>query len=311
VLDLVARITGSNATTILLQGESGTGKDLVAKAVHYTGHRAEKPFMAINCASLPEHLLESELFGHERGAYTDAKGMKKGLFELADGGTIFLDEIAEMRLDLQAKLLRVIEEKSFRRIGGVKDIQVDVRIVAASNKDLDAERKAGRFRDDLYFRLKVVPILLPPLRERPDDIPPLALYYIKQFNREFGKQVTGLTPAAEQALLRYPWPGNVREFKNVLERAILLQTGVEVDADDLPPEILGAPEQTPVPAGDAGTFAIPPGGLSLEKLEDDLVRQALEQTRGNQTKASQLLGISRDSLRYRMKKMGLLGGEET
>jgi DNA-binding NtrC family response regulator len=311
VLDLVARITGSNATTILLQGESGTGKDLVAKAIHYTGHRAEKPFMAINCASLPEHLLESELFGHERGAYTDAKGMKKGLFELADGGTIFLDEIAEMRLDLQAKLLRVIEEKSFRRIGGVKDIQVDVRIVAASNKDLDAERKAGHFRDDLYFRLKVVPILLPPLRERPDDIPPLALFYIRQFNREFGKQVTGLTPAAKQALLRYPWPGNVREFKNVLERAILLQTGVVVDADDLPPEILGAPEQLPPAAGGSVPFEIPPGGLSLEKLEDDLVRQALEQTRGNQTKASQLLGISRDSLRYRMKKMGLLGGEET
>jgi transcriptional regulator with PAS, ATPase and Fis domain len=298
---------------VLLQGESGTGKDLVAKALHYTGARAERPFMAINCASLPEQLLESELFGHERGAYTDAKGTKKGLFELADGGTIFLDEIAEMRLDLQAKLLRVIEEKSFRRIGGIKDIQVDVRVIAASNKDLEAERRAGRFREDLFYRLNVVPIRLPPLRERPDDIVPLAEYYIRVFNREFAKQVTGLSAEAERALLRYPWPGNVRELKNVLERAILLQRGTVVEADDLPPEILGAEEAAAAPpagAADPGSFRIPPGGLSLERLEDDLVRQALEQTRGNQTRASQLLGISRDSLRYRMKKMGLLGGDE-
>ena len=310
VLDLVARISGSNATTILLQGESGTGKDLIAKSVHYTGHRAEKPFMAVNCASLPEHLLESELFGHERGAYTDAKGTKKGLFELADGGTIFLDEIAEMRFDLQAKLLRVIEEKSFRRVGGVKDIQVDVRIVAASNKDLEEERKAGRFRDDLYYRLKVVPILLPPLRSRPDDIVPLARHYIEQFNRDFGKKVVGLSPKAEQALLRYSWPGNVRELKNVLERAVLLQSGTAVGEADLPPEILGAPATAPAGEVAPGGILIPPGGLSLERLEDDLVRQALERTRGNQTRASQLLGISRDSLRYRMKKTGLLGGEE-
>jgi DNA-binding NtrC family response regulator len=315
VLDLVARIASSGASTVLLQGESGTGKDLVAKALHYTGARAERAFMAVNCASLPEQLLESELFGYERGAYTDAKGSKKGLFELADGGTIFLDEIAEMRFDLQAKLLRVIEEKAFRRIGGVKDIQVDVRIVTASNKDLDEERKAGRFREDLFYRLKVVPILLPPLRERVDDILPLAAYYTKVFNREFGKQVAGLSPAAERALLRYPWPGNVRELKNVLERAILLQTGTVVEADDLPPEILGAAAAAaPAAAGDGGAadggFALPPGGLSLEKLEDDLVRQALEQTNNNQTRSSQLLGISRDSLRYRMKKMGLLGGEE-
>jgi DNA-binding NtrC family response regulator len=311
VLELVSRVASSGASTILLQGESGTGKDLVAKAIHYTGARAERPFMAINCASLPEQLLESELFGHERGAYTDAKGLKKGLLELADGGTVFLDEIAEMRLDIQAKLLRVIEEKSFRRVGGVKDIQVDVRIVAASNKDLDEERKAGRFRDDLYYRLKVVPILLPPLRERPDDIVPLAHYYAGVFAREFRKPALALSPAAEQALLRYPWPGNVRELRNVLERAILLQAGTTVEAGDLPPEILGAPEPpSPTTSPAALSFEIPPGGLSLEKLEDDLVRKALEQTRGNQTRASQLLGISRDSLRYRMKKMGLLGGDE-
>jgi DNA-binding NtrC family response regulator len=222
-----------------------------------------------------------------------------------------------MRQDLQAKLLRVIEEKSFRRIGGVKDIQVDVRIVAASNRDLEEERRCGRFREDLYYRLKVVPILLPPLRERPDDILPLAAYYTRVFNREFGKQVAGVSPEAERALLRYPWPGNVRELKNVIERAILLQTGSTVEAGDLPPEILGAPARSSpaaaAPAGHpatAGGIEIPPGGLSLEKLEEDLVRRAIEQTRGNQTKASALLGISRDSLRYRLKKMGLLGGDE-
>jgi len=311
VLDLVSRVAFSGASTVLLQGESGTGKDLVAKALHYTGARAERPFMAVNCASLPEQLLESELFGYERGAYTDAKGTKKGLFELADGGTIFLDEIAEMRFDLQAKLLRVIEEKAFRRIGGVKDIQVDVRIVAASNKDLEEERRAGRFREDLYYRLKVVPILLPPLRDRPDDIVPLAQHYIQRFNREFGKQVKGLTPAAEQALLRYAWPGNVRELKNVFERAVLLQTGSVVDAEDLPPEILDGQETLAAsPGAAAAGYTIPANGLCLDKLEDDLVRQALERTEGNQTKASRLLGISRDSLRYRLRKMGLLKGEE-
>jgi DNA-binding NtrC family response regulator len=313
VLDMVARVASSGASTVLLQGESGTGKDLVAKALHYTGVRGERPFMAVNCASLPEQLLESELFGYERGAYTDAKGTKKGLFELADGGTIFLDEIAEMRLDLQAKLLRVIEEKSFRRIGGVKDIQVDVRIVAASNKDLDALRRDGRFREDLFYRLNVVPIQLPPLRDRPEDILPLAAYYTGVFNRDFAKQVTGLSPAAERALLAYSWPGNVRELKNVIERAILLQTGTVIEAADLPPAILGAPAAAPATAGPAAAeaFTIPDGGLSLERLEDDLVRQALERTHGNQTRASQLLGISRDSLRYRMKKMGLIGGEES
>jgi len=312
VLDLVARVASSGATTVLLQGESGTGKDLVAKALHYTGPRAERPFLAVNCASLPEQLLESELFGHERGAYTDAKGLKKGLFELADGGTIFLDEIAEMRLDLQAKLLRVIEEKSFRRIGGVKDIQVDVRIVAASNKDLDEQRRAGRFRDDLYFRLKVVPIHLPPLRERPDDILPLAEHFVGEFAREFGKGVAGLTDGARAALLRYAWPGNVRELKNVLERAVLLGGGSTVEARDLPPEILAAAPAPSAPApGAAFGIRLPAEGISLERLEEDLVRKALEQSRGHQTRASQLLGISRDSLRYRMKKMGLLGGEES
>jgi DNA-binding NtrC family response regulator len=307
VMEMVGRIASSGATTVLLLGESGTGKDLIAKAVHYTGARTENPFMAVNCASLPEQLLESELFGHERGAYTDAKGMKKGLFELADGGTLFLDEIGEMRIYLQAKLLRAIEEKSFRRVGGVKDIQVDVRIVAASNKDLDAERAAGRFRADLYYRLKVVPITLAPLRERAGDIIPLVKFYIDRFNREFGKRVSGVDPGAEEALLRYPWPGNVRELKNVIERAMLLEAGERVEAKDLPPEILDLPADG---NEGGGGFDLPAAGLSMEKVEEDLVRKALARTRGNQTKAARLLDISRDSLRYRMKKMDLLGGEE-
>ncbi len=307
VMDMVTRIAASGASTVLLLGESGTGKDLIAKAVHYTGARAENPFMAVNCASLPEQLLESELFGHERGAYTDAKGMKKGLFELADGGTLFLDEIGEMRVDLQAKILRAIEEKSFRRVGGVKDIQVDVRIVAASNKDLDAERAAGRFREDLYYRLKVVPITLAPLRERSEDIIPLVKFYIDRFNREFGKRVAGVGPGAEKALLRYPWPGNVRELKNVIERAMLLEAGERVEEKDLPPEILDRPADR---VENVVGIEIPAAGLSMEKVEEDLIRKALARTRGNQTKAARLLDISRDSLRYRMKKMGLLGGEE-
>ena len=307
VLEIVKRVAASNATTVLLLGESGTGKDLVAKAIHYSSARAEKPFMAVNCASLPEHLLESELFGHERGAYTDAKGMKKGLFELADEGTLFLDEIGEMRADLQAKLLRVIEEKSFRRVGGVKDIQVDVRILAASNKDLEAERAAGRFRDDLYYRLKVVPITLSPLRERREDIRPLARHYIQRFNQEFGKEMAGLSAGAEKAMLGYSWPGNVRELKNVMERAFILESGETVEASDLPPEIFGGSG----PAGGSPPgFDLPPEGISMEKMEEDLVRKALAQTGGNQTRAARLLDISRDSLRYRMKKMGLLGSEE-
>ncbi len=306
VLDMVDRVAVSSATTVLLLGESGTGKDLVAKAIHFSGSSSEKPFMAVNCASLPEQLLESELFGHERGAYTDAKGMKKGLFELADGGTLFLDEIGEMRADLQAKLLRVIEEKSFRRVGGVKDIQVDLRIIAASNKDLDLERREGRFREDLYYRLKVIPITLAPLRERTEDIIPLAKHYTLRFGQEFAKKIAGITPEAEEALLKYSWPGNVRELKNVMERAILLEVGEEVEVRDLPPEILAGKE---APGGEgerAAGIDLPAAGLSMERVEEELVRQALDRTGGNQTKAAKFLDISRDSLRYKMKKFGLL-----
>ncbi len=301
VFDLVRKVAQSSATTVLLQGESGTGKDLVAKAVHFTSARADKPFMAINCASLPEHLLESELFGHEKGAFTDARGAKKGLFELADGGTMLLDEIAEMRTDLQAKLLRVIEEKRFRRVGGVKDITADVRIIAASNRDLEEERRRGAFRDDLYYRLKVVPIYMPPLRERREDIIPLAKFYIDRYNREFNKKIQGLDPEAEEALQGYSWPGNVRELKNVIERAVLLEAESLIRLENLPPEFLSL-----APAAREGPAAAADGVVRLEDLEKAMLQKALEEAGGNQTRAAVLLGISRDAVRYKMKKHGLL-----
>jgi two-component system response regulator AtoC len=308
VFELVGKVAGSNATTVLLQGESGTGKDLVAKAIHFTSARADKPYMAINCASLPENLLESELFGHEKGAFTDARGLKKGLFELADGGTILLDEIAEMRTDLQAKLLRVIEEKRFRRVGGVKDISMDVRIIAASNRDLDEERRRGTFRDDLYYRLKVIPIHLPPLRQRREDIIPLVKFYIDRYNKEFAKKIRGTAPAVEEALLAYQWPGNVRELKNVIERAILLENEGVISLENLPPEISAAEDV-------GGGAAVQPGGFSpreaggvvpLEDIEKEMLGRALREADGNQTKAAALLGVSRDAMRYKMKKHGLL-----
>lgn len=303
VFEMVRKVAVSSATTVLLQGESGTGKDLIAKAVHFTSERADKPFMDINCASLPEQLLESELFGHEKGAFTDARGAKKGLFELADGGSILLDEIAEMRTDLQAKLLRVIEEKKFRRLGGVKNIFMDVRIIAASNRDLEEERKKGNFRDDLYYRLKVVPIFLPPLRERGEDILPLVKFYIDRYNKEFGKKIQEITPETEDALREYKWPGNVRELKNVIERAVLLESGNRITIDDLPPDFKatkgsGTPAE-PVPLE---TDAVMP----LDQIEKEMLKRALSRTDGNQTKAAELLGVSRDAIRYKMKKHGLL-----
>ena len=219
ILGLLEKVARSDATTVLLQGESGSGKDLVAKVIHYQSARMEKPFIEINCTALPENLIESELFGYEKGAFTDARSMKKGLFELADRGTIYLDEIADMRLSTQAKLLKVIENKSFKRVGGIKDIEVDLRIIAATNKMLDEEVKKGNFREDLYYRLKVVPIYLPPLRERKEDILLLARYFIDTFNREFRKNVDGLSRETEMLFTEYEWPGNVRELKNVIERA--------------------------------------------------------------------------------------------
>jgi len=294
---LVARVATSPASTVLLTGESGTGKDLVAKIIHYTSDRASRPFMNITCSALPEQLLESELFGHERGAFTDARLQKRGLLETADGGTVFLDEIGEMVPALQAKLLRFLEEKAFKRVGGAHDIRVDVRVVAATNRNLEEEVAKGRFRSDLYYRLNVLPIAMPPLRAHADDVPLLVEYFIDGFNAEFRKHVLGASPAACAVLERYGWPGNVRELRNVVERAMLLS-----DAQRLETKDFAALSTT---AGSGEDFDLPAKGVDLEALERSLVIQALKRAGGNQTKAAAMLGLNRDQIRYRIEKFGL------
>jgi len=294
--DMLARIASSPASTVLLTGETGTGKDLAAKAIHYNSDRCSKPFVNITCSALPEQLLESELFGHERGAFTDARQQKRGLFETADGGTIFLDEIGELSLGLQSKLLRFLEEKTFKRVGGLTDIRVNVRLVAATNRDLEDEVKSGRFREDLFYRLQVMPITLPPLRDRSGDIERLAHYYIDRYSGEFRKKVKGLRPGAMALLERYRWPGNVRELRNAVERAMLLTEGNWLTPDDF-----GS-----LSGGDRGfAFRLPPAGIALEDVERQLLTQALDRCRGNLTRAGALLGINRDQVRYRMEKFGL------
>ena len=302
---LVQRIAKSTATTVLLQGESGTGKDLVARIIHYSSDRASAPFLAVNCVALPEHLLESELFGHERGAFTDARALKKGLFEQAEGGTVYLDEIGDMRPDLQGKLLRLIEEKVFRRIGGVRDIRVDVRIIAATNRELPKLTESGQFRMDLYYRLKVFPLHLPTLRERTEDVLPLARHFLRRFSREMRREVPELHPDTESRLVEYSWPGNVRELRNLLERALILASGKVILPDHLPPE-LRKEQRAAAPDPGKAAVSLPSEGLRLEEVERDLVRQALEATEHNQVRAARLLGISRDALRTRMKKFGFL-----
>ena len=295
---LLQKVATSPASTVLLTGESGTGKDLAAKVLHYASDRASRPFMNITCSALPDTILESELFGHERGAFTDARNLKRGLLESADGGTVFLDEIGEMAPQLQAKLLRFLEEKTFKRVGGVADIRVDVRVVAATNRNLEDEVKKGRFREDLYYRLNVLPIVLPPLRARVDDIPPLVHYFVDAYNTEFRKRVRGVSGDAMRQLQTYGWPGNIRELRNAVERAMLLVEGNELTAD-----------QFPVAAG-AGVrldeaVALPPTGINLEQLERSLVVQALERSGWNQTRAAGLLGLNRDQIRYRIEKFKL------
>jgi DNA-binding NtrC family response regulator len=312
MLNLARKVAESEASSVLLQGESGTGKDLVAKAIHYGSRRAESPFVAINCAAIPSTLIESELFGYEKGAFTDAKARKEGLFEQAEGGTLFLDEIGELELGLQAKLLRVLEEGTFRRVGGLKDIPLDVRVVAASNRDLKAEGERGTFRVDLYYRLSVIQIDIPPLRERGDDILLLTDHYVKTFGERLRlkKKIRGLAPDVRETFLAYAWPGNVRELRNVVERALILEDGDLITTEYLPRDLAGGREPSARAAsaaagGDAGAraFTLPPEGISLEELEDSLVRQAVERSGGNQTRAAELLGISRDQLRYRLKKL--------
>jgi two-component system response regulator AtoC len=325
LMKFVYKVAASEATTILIQGESGTGKDLVAKAIHYRSNRSEKPFVAINCSAIPETLMEAELFGHEKGAFTDAKAMKKGLFEVADGGTLFLDEIGELSPLLQAKLLRVLEDQVIRRVGGVRDIQVDVRVIAASNRDLEREVREGRFRQDLYYRLAIISIFLPSLRERKEDILPLVDFFLAHYNKKFRKSVQGLSDDTRRLLLNYDWPGNVRELKNALERAMILEEGNLLKPDDLPFSVATgrsgpvlsdksapAPVESPAIPGKRRLppLSIPEGGTSLEDVEHALVELALQQSHGNQIKAAKLLNISRDALRYKMKKFGLSHSEE-
>jgi two-component system response regulator AtoC len=295
---LLQKIAASPASTVLLTGESGTGKDLAAKVLHYTSDRAFKPFMNITCSALPEALLESELFGHERGAFTGADRQKRGLLESADGGTVFLDEIGEMVPGLQAKMLRFLEEKSFKRVGGSADIRVDVRVVAATNRKLETEVKEGRFREDLYYRLNVLPIELPPLRARSGDLPLLINYYVDSYNREFRKRVRGVEPNAMDALKSYGWPGNVRELRNVVERAILLADGQTLTLGDFPVAAASPSRLTE-------QVDLPAAGIDLEQLERSLVVQALERSGWNQTKAAGMLGLNRDQIRYRVEKFKL------
>ena len=307
LLSFTLRVAKSEASTVLIEGESGTGKDLMAQFLHYSSNRRTGPFIALNCSAIPEALLESELFGREPGAYTDARSQKKGLLEVAHGGTLFLDEIGDLSPAVQAKFLRVLEQQSFRRLGGVQDITVDLRVVAATNRDLSGAVQSGTFRLDLFHRLSVIQIAPPPLRDHPEDILPLASHFVQEHNRRYKAHVQGISPAAAKILETYHWPGNVRELRNVIERAILLE-----EANVLQPgSIQFVSSRTllePPPGGPAleqGRTQHGPADLSLKNSERTLIIQALEKTGGNKTKAAVLLGISRDVLRYRMKKLNL------
>src|SRR5271169_269784 len=325
LMGFVRKVAASEASTILIQGESGTGKDLIAKAIHYQSSRQEKAFVAVNCSAIPENLMEAELFGHEKGAFTDAKAMKKGLFEIADHGTLFLDEIGELSPFLQAKLLRVLEDQVIRRVGGVKDMQADVRVIAASNRDLERAVQESTFRQDLFYRLAIISIYIPPLRERKEDILPLVEFFIEHYNRKFRKAIRGIGDDTRKLLLNHDWPGNVRELKNAIERAMILEDEPVLRPDYMPFSVAQqhahvtafehmSPSAGPSTALSNGRslprLSIPDGGTSLEEVERALVEMALRQANGNQTHAAKLLDISRDALRYKMKKFGLMRPEE-
>jgi len=307
-------------TTVLVTGESGTGKELVARALHENSSRRDKPFIKVNCAAIPRDLMESELFGYERGAFTGAVGSKPGRFELAHGGTLFLDEIGTIPTEMQVKLLRALQESEFERVGGIKTIHVDVRLVAATNSDLRKEIELGAFRDDLYYRLNVVPIRLSPLRERADDIPLLVRHFLAKFNSRLNKNIVGIATDAEAALREHDWPGNIRELENVIERAVLFADAQEIQVADLPAE-LRQPSLTPrprasvtPPAAEVTTTSIE--GLkeqvkaAMNRLERELIQRALDQTAGNVTHAARLLKISRKGLQLKMKELGLRERED-
>ena len=305
VLEMARRAADSERTTILIQGESGTGKELLAKAVHYNSPRAQMPLISLNCAALPDTLLESELFGYEPGAFTDARRRKEGLIEKASGGTLFLDEIGNTSPSLQAKLLRVLEEGTFMRLGGTKSIQADVRIITATNTILKDAVTKGEFREDLYYRLNVLPLSIPPLRERREDVVPLALDFMGHFNKDLKRNFAGFTPAAAELLKNYPWPGNIRELRNVIERTMILCKEAEIDAADLPEEVrdyqASSPQIEPLTIDDVS----PTGDqfVTISELEDRYIQEVLNATGQNKTHAARILGIHPTSLMRRLKKL--------
>jgi two-component system, NtrC family, response regulator AtoC len=298
IFALIERIADTNAT-VLIQGESGTGKELVARALHYSSNRKNNPFIQVNCAALPESLLESELFGHEKGAFTGAIAQRQGRFELANGGTIFLDEIGEISPQVQVKLLRVIQERSFERIGGQQTINIDVRVVAATNKDLAVEMREGRFREDLFYRLNVIPLHMPSLRERKEDIPLLIEHFLKKYDPK--GRISSVHPAALKLLVDYYWPGNVRELENTMERLAIVTPGATIEESDIPAEF----RHSRVLPGPEVRFMMPESGLDLEQVEKAFITQALELAQGNKSKAAKLLGLTRHTLLYRIEKHNL------
>jgi two-component system response regulator PilR (NtrC family) len=308
--DLLEKVSPTK-TNILITGESGTGKELVAKAIHYNSPRKEKPFVTLNCGAIPESLIESELFGHMKGAFTDAIATKKGLFEVADEGTIFLDEISELPLLMQVKLLRVLQDKEFKRVGGTEDIRVDVRIMAATNKELEEAVKEKRFREDLFYRLNVIQIKLPPLRDRREDIQILANHFLKKYSQELSKNISNISPEALQILLNYEYPGNVRELQNIIERAVALESSPDLTAHNLSSYL----SEQPLLRKGAMDIEIPNEGIDLEKMVEDLERtlllKALDRTKGIKKKAAELLHINFRSMRYRLEKYGLNHGSDS
>ena len=314
VLATVERVATTNAT-VLLGGESGAGKDLIARAIHQHSRRSSGPFIKINCTAIPENLLESELFGYEKGAFTGAASSKPGKFELADKGSMFLDEIGDVPPAIQVKLLRVLQEREFERLGGTRTLKVDVRLIAATNRDLRAALEDGTFREDLYYRLNVVPISIPPLREHKEDIPYLVDHFLERFAQEFGKPITAITPAALRVLTEFHWPGNVRELENIIERAVALSSGTVLDVADIHldrrPGVAGTETAqitslaSGAPGSGTGLAALPPEGMTLEQFEDEIIREALRRAAGNKSQAARLLGLSRNALRYRLSKMGV------
>jgi len=312
VVEVAEQVAVSEIATLLVLGESGSGKNVIARHIHAVSSRRARPILEVSCATIPENLLESELFGHEKGAFTDAKAMRRGVFELADGGTVVLDEIGELRLDLQAKLLHFLEERRFRRVGGTREIQVDVRVAALTNRDLQAMVRDKSFRGDLFYRLNVFPIVVPPLSQRTEDIVPLARHFLDTLQPKLGRRFDGFEPEVEARLRAYPWPGNVRELRNVIERAIVLERGPRISARALILDSGGLHEpreERSRPAAEVAAPTLPAGVVPLDEMEREMVARAMKASADNQTRAAQLLGVTRDQLRYRLKKFEMRGGE--